>query len=1015
MYEINKYLYKNFYAYNLNKVSYRAYFIPFSNKALMDKTQIIDERYNSDMVKVLSGEWDFVYYDKCNKLPQKFDSAAVQFDKVEVPSTWQRTGYENPVYLNSRYMFRVNPPRIPSNIPVAVYRKKFVVDNLDKIRILTFLGACSTLQVYLNGVFVGYGEGSHNTAEFDITKLVNKGENELLVVVHKWCNGSYLECQDMFRENGIFRDVYITEYPNNYIYDYSLTCKYNNGKYDFLCDIDLKNPMKESKLKVELLDKSGKVVAQSQNVITLVDNESMSNQNTMQTFKFENLEVEEWSAEIPNLYTVIISLENKDNTQQYIRAMFGFKHIEILGDVFYFNNQKIKFKGVNHHDTDSKNGWVMTNRQLLDDVLVMKKYNFNTVRMSHYPPDPLLITLCDIYGLYVVDEMDVECHGIYSNPLRQRFGWISNNLKWRHQFLDRAMAMYYRDRNHCSIFLWSLGNEAGGYKCHDVAYRFFKSNSTIPVHYEGVIHTKRHSYDVISEMYPQSKNVRKIGQKNYGDKYKNKPYFMCEYIHAMGLGPGAAEEYYNIFSQYDNLMGGCVWEFCDHAVLNEEGSKYKYTYGGDHGEKKHDGNFCVDGLFFPDRTPSSGALNLREVYRPLRSKYVDGKVEINNTNFFASSENIDISYELVCNTQTVEKGKFDGVIKPRESMSFKLKKQAPQSDVDCFLNIVYTDKNTGEYIAKEQLTISQTQYNYPTTLEYRQLNYTQDKKQITVNFDNNASIVISKKSGEILSYTVDSTQLINQSPLLSKRGFLPNIYRGVIDNDRFIQILWNILGYHKAKSYIKKSRAIIENDLVKVYNVYTVRCFGKLASVKVNFVINAKGEISVTAKIKKALKLVAYSELPRFGLTLEMPEQFENVEYYGLGESENLCDFDQHAYVDVYNTKVSDMHDKYIKPQESGNRGKVRYFKVTNNDGTGLMFVHEGEYLNFNVNHYTLKDLQNAHHTEDLVNKPTTNVQIDGFYRGTGSQSCGQGPLPRFKFDLKDILTFSFKIVPIKK
>lgn len=427
MYSFKKDLFKKFEKFNVNKLPYRAYCIPFADEKLLKKVTVINERYNSDMVEILSGEWDFIYYDKCENLPETFDTSAVDFKKVNVPSTWQRTGYEKPVYLNTRYMFKINPPNIPTNIPVSVYRKNFDIKNVDKNRILTFLGCASTVEVYLNGEFVGYGEGSHDIAEFDITGKVAVGANELVVVVHKFCNGSYLECQDMFRENGIFRDVYITSYSDSYIYDYALECNYINGYYDFNAKVSVVNPNDGSIVKMQLVDKNGKVVAEESKKTTAKNDweeENFSEDKTeaiitvplgkesnILRFDFENLQVEEWNAEVPTLYTVNISITNADKTAQYIRALHGFKRIEIKGNVFYFNDKKIKIKGVNHHDTDSKNGWVMTNLQLENDIKIMKKYNCNGIRMSHYPPDPLLVTLCDIYGLYVVDEMDIECHG----------------------------------------------------------------------------------------------------------------------------------------------------------------------------------------------------------------------------------------------------------------------------------------------------------------------------------------------------------------------------------------------------------------------------------------------------------------------------------------------------------------------------------------------------------------------------------------------------------------------------
>lgn len=991
--------YKNFSVFEVNRLKPRAYFIPFTDVNLLDKSGYLDERYISDQVQILSGEWDFVYYNKISSIPTIFDTDKVEFDKVAVPSTWQRTGYENPWYLNSRYQFKLNPPYFPTDMPVGVYRRNFLAGSTEKNYVLTFLGASSTLEVYINGDFVGYSEGAHNTAEFDISKHITSGLNELVVVVHKWCNGTYLECQDMFRENGIFRDVYITEREITHIEDFDIKTKHTDSGYTLDVSVEVACVSDNADIAIRLEDNQGNIIVSKE----------ASAENF--TAHFENLEVLEWSAEIPNLYTMFIELKNDNGTDEIVRTFVGFKRVEIRGEVFYLNNKPIKMLGVNHHDTDARNGWVMSIEQMLGDIQLMKDYNCNTVRMSHYPPDPVMLTMCDVLGLYVVDEMDLECHGVYSNPLRQQFGLIANNLKWAGHFMDRAKAMYYRDRNHASITMWSLGNESGGYKCHDICYDFFKKMSDIPVHYEGVIHTKRHSYDVISNMYAHTPKVEKIGKRQEAG-YTGKPFFLCEYAHAMGVGPGALEDYVQLFYTYDNLMGGCIWEFADHAVYHENG-KYKYTYGGDHNEPKHDGNFCCDGLFFPDRTPSTGALNMREVYRPIRAEKIDSKVlRFTNHNMFKDSSYIDICVDILSDGKVIGRESIDLIISPDSAVDYTLPFDIP-SDSEVFLNIIYTDKNTDKYIACDSIAMCIKQYQMPES-DVENIEVKDTDTLLTVNFKD-GSFIYDKTSGEIVSYCYMHQELINPSPIMGKRGILPNIYRATIDNDKYISMAWKVLGMDKAKSEFKGMKTAVHTDKVQIDAVYNVSRFGKIARFNIAYTVYSDGHIDVTVKVVKGLKMAFYSDVVRVGVTLEMPKEFYNIEYYGLGERETFDDFNAHGKMGIFNERVRYMHERYIRPQESGNRSKVRYAKVTNIDGCGLVIVHKGEYLNFNANHYTCEHLMECSHMEDLTEQDTTNVQIDGLMRGVGSQICGQGPLKDAKPNISRPFEYSFTLIPIKE
>ncbi len=561
-YSVHRNLHTDFSIYEENKLEERSYFIPFSSVKKLAKTDYKNERYESDRVTMLSGEWDFAYYEKLSYVPEILDTDNMGFDKVTVPCTWQRTGYDQIAYINTRYPFPKKPPHIPADVAVGIYRKTVDIKNSSNRRTLSFLGVAGAVAVYVNGEYVGYSEGSHNTAEFDITAFLNNGKNEIVAVNYKWSNGSYLECQDMFRENGIFRDVFITEFAGSYINDFTLrSSKNSDGTYNLDISVD---GCFEKNTKIEITSAEKEPVISTE----LLPEKGVS---------LLNLTVDEWTAETPNLYELTIVLYKDDKEIEAIRTYYGFKDVEIKGEVFLFNGKAIKFKGVNHHDTHMTKGYAMSLEDMELDIQLMKAYNCNAVRTSHYPPDPAFLTMCDMYGLYVVDEADIETHGFYAvphstyNPNR-----LSNDTRWTMHYLDRVKRMYGRDKNHPSITMWSLGNESGGYKCQDVCYEYLKNaNPEIPVHYEGVIRSKRWAYDVVSHMYGTPDLMRKILNGTAGNKYKGKPFFQCEYAHAMGNGPGGLEEYMQLFYSSDQFMGGCIWEWADHSVYDEN-AKYKW-------------------------------------------------------------------------------------------------------------------------------------------------------------------------------------------------------------------------------------------------------------------------------------------------------------------------------------------------------------------------------------------------------------------------------------------------------
>ena len=983
-YAVNTTHYRDFDTFEVNRLPGRAYAIPYSDKQTLRNTPFEKERTGSDQVRVLSGEWDFKYYDDIADLPETLDTDAVEFDRVHVPSTWQRTGFENPAYINCPYAFDDAPPHLPQKMPCGVYRLFFDVTDTDKVFLLDFLGAAACIDVFVNGAFVGYGEGAHNTSEFDISAHVTAGRNELLVVIHKWSTGTFLECQDMFRENGIFRDVLLYELPKTFLRDYEVRTKKTSGGYDLSVWTDAAGGTAQISL------------MQGDTVI------AETSAPAGETAVLRDLCVTEWNPEVPTVYELYITLCADGKPVQTVRQYTGFRTVQIVGHVFYFNGQKIKMKGVNHHDTHPVRGYALTFDDLARDVTLMKQFNVNAVRTSHYPPDPQFLTLCDLRGLYVVDEADIETHGCGCDP-HNDIDLISHDPAWAPRYLDRVRRMYLRDRSHPSITMWSLGNEAGGYYCQDRCYDFLHAICPeIPVHYEGVCRTDRVAYDVVSEMYTHDGDMRGVRERTRGKIYASKPFFLCEYCHAMGVGPGALEEYWDLIYSDDIFMGGCIWEWADHAVLHEDG---RYTYGGDHGEWRHDGNFCVDGLFYPDRTPHTGAREMQVVYRPVRASYVGGGTfRFENTNRFRSSGYLKTTCEVYVNGVLVDSMDVSRDIAALATADVTL--DLPQTDGDCFVNFIYTDG--GHTVAVEQVTVKEAAVA-SAVLEFGEVMAEESEKYVTFRFDGGEA-QFCKTCGALRSYTKDGVSLLHGQPV-GKRGFRLNLYRALLDNDAAPRGKWRWDGrlHHMACTF---TGLTYSGPTARAS--YTVSGGSdKLFELTLTYTVHAKGTVEVEAELLPCCDKGFIDDLPRFGLTVELPEDMRSVTYYGRGAYENLPDFKAQAPVGIYTAAVEDMQEPYIKPQDNGNHGETRFVELRNADGAGLRFAALDKLFSFNVRPFTQALLCEAKHREDLHDEHTTVLNIDGFVRGTGTSSCGQDTLPQYRVNAKSGLSFRFSFAPI--
>lgn len=989
-----------------NRLRPRSYFIPFSSREACDKCDYLNERSSSDCVQVLSGEWDFVYYSKIGDMPDKIDFYDLKTDKVQVPSCWQYTGYESPYYVNVRYQFDYKFPYVPAdestvgkNMPtndgkihkvynsIGVYRRRFEAKRGFK-NFLTFLGAASNVQVYLNGRYIGYGEGSHNTSEFDVTQFMLDGENELVVLVYKWCSGTYLESQDMFRSNGIFRDVYLTTHYGAYIWDIVTSVSRKGAVWTLSAEADVRG---ENTSLEYVLERAGRRIA------------SVKARAGKASFEIEQPDL--WSAETPALYMLYAVLKKGSKTVECIRQEVGFKEIAIDGNVYLFNGKPIKFKGVNHHDTDESKGYVMNAFDYLKDAMLMKEYNVNAVRTSHYPPDPVFIKIANYIGLYIIDEADIETHGASARKNFYTPNAISNHTPWKDFYWDRVYRMYERDKNNPCVSMWSLGNEAGGWRNQDYCYAKLKRLTPIPIHYEGVVRTKRFAYDVISEMYPSTEFIDKYADGTAPKKYYEKPYFMCEYAHAMGVGPGSLDRYWQDIYKTRSAMGGCIWEWCDHAVKHKDGT---YTYGGDHGEYDHDSNFCVDGLFFPNREPHTGARLMQAVYRPVIAAYVSSnKYALTNTNRFADSSYIDIAWQYSVDGAVCESGRIDRIIAPAETEEVELKHRAIDTTKDCCITFVYTDKNTGKTIAKEQIMMCQSMMQLRKPAEKEDLAFIESQDDISV-VTNTGRIKINKKDGMVESWVTAGVELLNRNA--EQKGFRLSLYGAPIDNYMNVDWHWKKAGFDDYKV------EFVGMDSEKTYGRVVIACRYKVmmkGREGFGFILQYTVRADNSMDVKTLLEPKKKYDLPKFGLTIEMPSAYDRVRYYGRGEYENYPDMNAHAVLGIYKVSVARMYENYIKPQESGSRGDTRWAEVTDESGAGLRFIAEEKPFAFYAVPYTFKGIYGAKHRGDINFSGTTCVHIDGFVRGIGSNSCGPDARREFVKKDKESLSYAFRVCPI--
>lgn len=996
-----------------NTMPARAYFIPASKR--MDN--LVEHREESDRMQLLNGTWKFQYFNSIYDVQEPFfekDYDTENFDEIQVPSVWQMAGYDTHQYTNIRYPFPFDPPYVPQDIPCGTYAHTFVYhkdENAPKA-FLNFEGVDSCFYVWINGSYVGYSQVSHMTSEFDITDLLRDGENSIAVLVMKWCDGSYLEDQDKFRMSGIFRDVYILKRPKQAISDYHIKTRIEDMLAKVEIEMKFYSPLN---VKISIEDRNGAVVALG----------SIAEEGTA---VLEIASPELWNTENPYLYKLILETEN-----EVIVDHIALRKIEIKDQVIYLNGQKIKFRGVNRHDSDPVTGFTINPEQITTDLTLMKQHNFNAIRSSHYPNAPFFYEMCDKYGFMVIDEADIEAHGpfmIYRkedtdyNRFKRWNEKIADDPVWEEAIVDRVKLMVERDKNRFCIVMWSMGNESA-YGCNfEKALEWTKNFDPDRItqyesaRYRNYDETYDYSnLDVYSRMYPAISEVQE-----YLDKDGSKPFLLVEYCHSMGNGPGDFEDYFQMIQDNDKMCGGFVWEWCDHAIAHgtAENGKTIYAYGGDHGEEIHDGNFCMDGLVYPDRTVHTGLLEYKNVYRPARVISYDkesGELVLHNyMDFDDLKDYVKISYELTQDGLVISKGKLPEVsAAPHSEGKINLKINVPESG-KCYLKFIYHLKKELPLLDEDHILgfdeIEVSKDGAKCKLAEKWLQKTAVDSELQVN-ENDTQIHI---KGREFAYTIDKRTALFTEMKFAGREYLNhpmelNIWRAPTDNDMYIKSEWKKAHYDKVYTRAYTTEVVQGKHGVKITSHASVvaETVQKILDVTITWKIEAAGKIDADIAVTKDDE---FPDLPRFGVRMFLDKKLSAVRYFGMGPQESYCDKHQAASHGLYQANVDDLHEDYIRPQENGSHYDCEYVEL-NNSRYGIVASAEKAF-SFNASYYTQEELEKKTHNYELTESDSVVFCVDYALNGIGSNSCGPVVLEQYRFD--DVLfRFQFTLIPYVK
>ncbi len=1004
-------------AFAVNKEDGHATFIPFANVEEMQADPAYRrpwQRTRSSRYLLLNGNWKFHWAKQPEERPKDFYKTRYDvssWDEIPVPSNWEMHGYGTPIYTNITYPFRNNPPFIQGqrgytilNEPNAVgsYRREFNLPEGwdDKEVFIHFDGVYSAMYLWVNGHKVGYSQGANNDARFDITRYVRTGKNVLAVEVYRWSDGSYLEDQDMFRLSGIHRDVYLVATPKVQLRDVYLTSdispRHDNAALNVQGKIrnHTRRQVTGASLRVTLLDAGGKQLSQFTSPAGTIAAGQEVAVNGAATVR----EPELWSAESPYLYTVNLELlDGKGQVTEATTQQYGFRTIEIKDNKVYINGMLTLFKGANRHDIHPKYGKAVPVESMIEDILLFKRHNLNTIRTSHYPNDPKMYGLFDYYGLYVMDEADQECHGNHS---------LTDNPKWEGAFVDRAVRMVERDKNHPSVIFWSLGNESGG-GCNIVAeYKAVKALDNRPIHYEGM----NDQADMDSRMYPSIESM--IAQ----DKQpRQKPYFLCEYAHAMGNAVGNLEEYWDYIEYHSNRMiGGCIWDWVDQAINKPGEPADHYYFGGSFGDMPNDNDFCCNGLVTPDRRITPKLMEVKKVYQYISFKMNDrNSVELHNRYTALNLAHFNLRYRLQKDGQTIKEetiGLPD--CKPTELRTIHVPMEALLTDTanaDYFVTFEVQLKNdcnwakAGHVVASEQFALNPRENrpagireDDPDNLPLK--SYVEERRYLRIE-NSRFKSAFDMRNGQLIVLEYDGMEMLHR-----QQGPLFNGYRS-INND--------------PRDWTGTDLRLMDFDWKPAENGKSVRVSVTMEATEAGckvphtlvYTLHGNGAVDVEASFETGDDF----SLPRLALQTSLNPQLENVAWFGRGPIENYRDRKNAAYVGHYTAKVDDMREYYTRTQTMGGRCDARWISLTDDNGQGIRITAYGT-VDFSALHYTDHELWRAKylHALDNIRRNEVVLNLDCIQRGLGNASCGPGPRPKYEIEKNSQYSYAFRIEPVR-
>lgn len=970
----------------VNKLPQHATLMPYENYEEAKKCN----RYASSRCKLLNGKWKFKLYKNYAYRPSDFAQPLYDshnWDSIQVPGSWTMQGYDQNQYCNVRYPWEgsedICPPNAPTkHNPVGCYLKRIHINQslLSKRIVLCFEGVESAFYLYVNGERIGYSESTFNRAEFDITRYLVEGSNVIGVEVYRWCTGSWLECQDMWRMAGIFRDVYIYTTEREYIRDYVIKAEPGEGFKDGYFDVLVKTngAYEFLSLDIAILDENGEMAAFDSRYVE---------EDNITTLKSIVTNAKFWSAESPNLYTLVITLKSNGIPIEYISTKFGFRKIEIRDGIIFFNGERIVFKGTNRHEFDCRTGRYMTEEVMISDILQMKQNNINAVRTSHYPNCPRWLELCDEYGLYVIDENNMETHGTGWSKIIGCPQLPASRPEWEKACMERIKALYNRDKNHTCVVCWSLGNESLGGETPKKMYNWIKdADASRFVHFEcDRDPNEKHLSDVQSKMY-----AKPIDCEEYALTGRDKrPYILCEYTHAMGNSCGSTAEYTTLWDKYPCLQGGFVWDWVDQAIMTTDENDNEYlAYGGDFGENPHDGHFCGNGLLFGDRKPTPKLYEIKKLYQNVDFKDINaekGVIEIKNKFLFTNLNEFEL-YWCQCSDKGIfREGSAEIDVKPGEKYVLDLELNKVTS-TECYLNLeLRVKENTpwcdaGHVIAEQQFVINEFENTYDEPEGDLPLIVADTYGSLRIFCDDVHIRFEKRERNQLYSIKVGGEELLSAPVRL-------NFWRALTDNDRGSRAgsrlgCWRDAGttpgiYNNTKFSIEGYK-IIENEKKVIITCGATICTQPESKASIIYTITSKG-IGVDMQFYPDSSL---PEIPEVSMLFELPADFENVTYLGNGPHENYIDRNNGVKLGVYNTTVTDMYTDYLKPQECGNRTGVRYATLVGNKKTFTVIAEP--VMEFNASHYLPLELENAWHKKDLPQSDKTVVRVIARQQGVG-------------------------------